>query len=1576
MACEGDQNLFSSLHGDLVQRLPLEPVEWRRSYGRPPRMVQVEANFVPFTDEMLPKEGDMSLLRQPFFHMFWTDCPDVDVYKIQTKDEITLWLQKLRIYNIQDWMIVLVANSDAKKNKLLPRTTVIDKIKSDFCSKQADRCLVIYDPLTDSPKSLESWVALVQRLKQLLLVSFNRNLGQFEDNMRAQRERRTEVDWNFCRYFLVQEELAFVFEMLKQYEDALVQYDELDALFTQFVLNIQAGDIPEWLGSFSRPCTCWDGLYLWQPVNYDKRDLIQENTATLLDLRNYLFSRQCALLFFLQRPWEVAQRTLPFVHNVIRELEILELTLPAGAVACWAFMSCLEVLQMIERCSDSSQVEAYSPYTASIWAYAREKLHELGVMCGLMPDMTPSSEQLHMVVDLLAGMGQKPEKESIPNSPDKKLREALSSKAAFQKHYLELSELAMGTYKHIGRIRSARRIGKDLAAFYMMLGDARKAESFLSDALKMYQREGWGLLATNTCKDLAFCQKELNNMQKYAESCSLLASNDLLSPADRTHFYTELLSVCGKSAGGDSSLLLHMEPMMTITDVCIDSEKRHPILGSNVHITLHMQSSFSEDMSFDKVTLVLQRELREPSVTSQSEEKPAELGGDKPTSDPPRFHKRSVSVGCMSSLRGWNGQAASNQIPSYLNVQAECQVKPDGSLNLSGINCPSASQFLSCVRLKLTGHFLPSPQVLYPQLPESPSKLSNDKEDQMIPSYLNVQAECQVKPDGSLNWSGINCPSSSLQWHNITRFYIPSYLNVQAECQVKPDGSLNWSGINCPSASQFLRRQDSSHSLVKGQEVVKEEGDLNLEVGNITLKPGDNKICFSTTVESRGLFTVRQLVLRLSSAEFVSSRIWPPSSYEVASQNPTVTLTPLQDLLAGIPQQIQVTVCTGDHVLPQDTTIGFSTTPQLTLQAPQDRHGKVTKQDAGEGRVQRSLNRIQVTKFESRVVSVNFFSSTAEDESPDDVEYQSEEDGGCLVLKLPTVEAYHRLQLTVWATAEIPDLGLAGQEGDATNVEHKVSFKSPLVKDEPETTFIFHYPFLAKNQLHTAGDSKFVHVEVVGLSSAKFDLQNPDLSISDLQDSDTAVRLTPLHQDSPMIVYKDQTVSYLWQLHPEELQGLPQLSCRFSLQYCLQGSQQQTPYNYSFTMNSFKTLYQVETSVETPTGSEKCQTLYQVETTVETPTGCEKCQTLYQVETSVETPTGSEKCQTLYQVETTVETPTGSEKCQTLYQVETTVETPTGSEKCQTLYQVETTVETPTGSEKCQTLYQVETTVETPTGSKKCQTLYQVETTVETPTGSEKCQTLYQVETTVETPTGSEKCQTLYQVETTVETPTGSEKCQTLYQVETTVETPTGSEKCQTLYQVETTVETPTGSEKCQAGVLCHRFQTLYQVETTVETPTGSEKCQAGVLCPLRLLITSTSQPVDRQDTDSVPLMYEVLADNTMWAVCGKSSGVVSMPTATMTTKEVLLEVMPLIGGYLPVPVVQLSQYQELPSPDNNELSPGTVRPSPDSVERSPDDSHPGQVYFGHGQVYSCSQAQQVHVLPANNGGNLVITFQ
>ena len=66
--------MFQQLQNGLVHGLPQESVEWRRSYGRTPRHVCLEAGFEPFSEAMLT--DDMStLVRRPCLHTFWTDCP-------------------------------------------------------------------------------------------------------------------------------------------------------------------------------------------------------------------------------------------------------------------------------------------------------------------------------------------------------------------------------------------------------------------------------------------------------------------------------------------------------------------------------------------------------------------------------------------------------------------------------------------------------------------------------------------------------------------------------------------------------------------------------------------------------------------------------------------------------------------------------------------------------------------------------------------------------------------------------------------------------------------------------------------------------------------------------------------------------------------------------------------------------------------------------------------------------------------------------------------------------------------------------------------------------------------------------------------------------------------------------------------------------------------------------------------------------------------------------------------------------------------------------------------------------------
>ena len=67
------------------------------------------------------------------------------------------------------------------------------------------------------------------------------------------------------------------------------------------------------------------------------------------------------------------------------------------------------------------------------------------------------------------------------------------------------------------------------------------------------------------------------------------------------------------------------------------------------------------------------------------------------------------------------------------------------------------------------------------------------------------------------------------------------------------------------------------------------------------------------------------------------------------------------------------------------------------------------------------------------------------------------------------------------------------------------------------------------------------------------------------------------------------------------------------------------------------------------------------------------------------------------------------------------------------------------------------------------------------------------------------------------------------------------------------------------SNIVC--FQTLFIVESRIEPTKGSEFCRASTLCHLHLSVQRVYASPDSS------LMYEVLADQTMWAVCGKTAG-------------------------------------------------------------------------------------------------------
>lgn len=450
--------MFAGLEESLSVALPSELCEWRRSLGRTARDVRVGARFVPFSGEALPRDGQWDLVRQPLFHTYWTECSDVEAYKAGVRDDIEHWLRDLNARGISDWLIVVVETWDARRaNKLLPRTTVLDRIRADWASRHGDRCISVLRPAAHGAehRTADSWRGLVARVRYLVLVAYARAVARLEEHVRKERERRNEPGWRFVPYFRLQEELAEVLATLGLHDEALVQYDELDALLSQFVVNGHAGDAAEWLSELQAPLERWRSLALPSEDENDTEPL--GDAPSLLELRAYLFGRQARSLLRLERPEDVAERCLAFAHACAREMKLLEVSAPAGALACWLFLACVEVLRACDGASASL-------HTAALWSYASGKLRELGELCGLLPSQpAPTSEQLHAVVQLSAGMGDRP-------GPTDRLREALRSRDSFRQHYLELCELALGTYKHVGRARSARLVGRELAEFHRQLG--------------------------------------------------------------------------------------------------------------------------------------------------------------------------------------------------------------------------------------------------------------------------------------------------------------------------------------------------------------------------------------------------------------------------------------------------------------------------------------------------------------------------------------------------------------------------------------------------------------------------------------------------------------------------------------------------------------------------------------------------------------------------------------------------------------------------------------------------------------------------------------------------------------------------------------------------------------------------------------------------------------------------------------------------------------------------------------------------------------------------------------------------
>ena len=75
----GETKLFHALESAIASGLPQETVEWKRSYGRPPRAVTLGAEFQPFKVDTVNAKENVKPLRTitgcQVLHTYWVECP-------------------------------------------------------------------------------------------------------------------------------------------------------------------------------------------------------------------------------------------------------------------------------------------------------------------------------------------------------------------------------------------------------------------------------------------------------------------------------------------------------------------------------------------------------------------------------------------------------------------------------------------------------------------------------------------------------------------------------------------------------------------------------------------------------------------------------------------------------------------------------------------------------------------------------------------------------------------------------------------------------------------------------------------------------------------------------------------------------------------------------------------------------------------------------------------------------------------------------------------------------------------------------------------------------------------------------------------------------------------------------------------------------------------------------------------------------------------------------------------------------------------------------------------------------------
>ncbi|KAJ1927801.1 hypothetical protein IWQ60_002618 [Tieghemiomyces parasiticus] len=491
---------------------------------------------------------------------------DTDTYKRLGRECIQKWLNVVTGRKDQEWLIVHVTRrhtetAPRQSAKLFTRSaSMADKIRSDFALKREDHRVLTLNLAAAGRRDVEAWNELFTRIKECVVQGFDHHVAHYEEDVRRLDAQRMMPGWNYCTFFLLKEKLVRCYQAMNMHEEALKQYDELEASFFQLLKDRALS----WFTSFGGTTPGDDDTNL---LNFDKkpyRELILQNNITVFDFRMYLFGRQCQLLIQLLKIREFLERARRFVPSFKLAMREFEKGLSPAFLTAWTFATCKNVVDVCEsiptdpvhtETHDSAEIAAMK---AELLGNARIQLDKLGVLFGALPrsldptlllekrapNRPPSSDNLPQagnppnLASTLAAVESATEADrAVVTSPE--LVHGLENHVHFDQLYAAVTNKAIRYYEDCRRPRFAQVLRSSLANLYLHRGAFAEATAIYATLLPPCITYPPASPLLSTFLQLqAVCLQKLNRWPDLFRTYhGLLSDPDVdLQPSERLHY--------------------------------------------------------------------------------------------------------------------------------------------------------------------------------------------------------------------------------------------------------------------------------------------------------------------------------------------------------------------------------------------------------------------------------------------------------------------------------------------------------------------------------------------------------------------------------------------------------------------------------------------------------------------------------------------------------------------------------------------------------------------------------------------------------------------------------------------------------------------------------------------------------------------------------------------------------------------------------------------------------------------------------------------------------------------------------